>query len=172
MAVVGQHLSFIKWGPICSERPLYRKRLRKSAWFNQKVETGGEKKKKGLLWWELSVALKAHTVPCTCDAVNLSAIFAGILSSLFANKTEKERSRGNDLSCVRLAFPIIFHKKKVYVFTWKKFVRQQRSIKLMYLCFACSLSQIHHTQILIAEDMPYEAEGVYIILCQRRKYSS
>lgn len=98
------------------------------------------------------MALKAHTVPCTCDAVNLSAIFAGILSRLFANKTEKERSRRNDLSCVRLAFPIIFHKKKgVCVYLEK--VCQAAKIYQTDVFVLCLLSEPNTSQILIAEDI-------------------
>ncbi len=114
----------VKWGPISAERPVYRKCLRRSTGFtNMADKKQQEKKKKGLLWWEHSVALKAHTLPCTCDAVNLCAIFAGTLSSLSGKwdwKSIKEHSGKNGLSRVRSAFSTIFHKKKiVYVFTWR-----------------------------------------------------
>lgn len=46
------------------------------------------------------MALKAHTVPCTCDAVNLSAIFAGV------SPNEHEGTIQGS------AFSTIFHKKK------------------------------------------------------------
>lgn len=55
------------------------------------------------------------------------------------------------------------------MFTWNRCVRQDRSIKLMDLCLSCSLSQIHHTQIVMAEDVPQKVEGRNTILCQRRK---
>lgn len=38
--------------------------VHKNGW---QVQAG---EKKGLVWWEHSTALKAHTLPCTCDAVN------------------------------------------------------------------------------------------------------
>lgn len=82
----------------------------------------------------------------------ISAIFAGILSRLFANTTEKERSRRNDLSCVRLAFPIIFHKKKgVCVYLEK--VCQAAKIYQTDVFVLCLLSEPNTSQILIAEDI-------------------
>lgn len=63
MRVAGQYLSFDNGGTMSSVHTLYEKCLRESVGFTKKWLTSTNQREKVLLWWEHSVALKAHTVP-------------------------------------------------------------------------------------------------------------
>lgn len=137
-----------------------RHKVHKKGW---QVEAEGEKKKKGFLWWERSVAPKAHKVPCSCDAVNLLSFFPQAFwpARLIQQRHNAEKKTVWDVSDQHFQQSFI-KKKKIFfflnvdVFTWKRCVRQKRSITLMDLC---SLGQIHHKQILIAQRCSTQGKG-------------